>query len=218
MVSRTFLASILFIRIGTTSYHLWIEHPTYMLQNPMKFYSFLLLGFFVAFLMYTRSSTRFSNASASQAESHQEQAQKPLDTEARDRLQRAYTLNQPDLVLKLKSTLKEISGLTFIDEQHLAVVQDEKGKIYQLDIATGEIVGDERFDKDGDYEGIEFVDGEMYVLRSDGDVYRVDGWPPESDDAKKYETRLECQIRHGRPGLRSDQQRATDCLQGIRRR
>ena len=49
---------------------------------------------------------------------------------------------------------------------------------------------DDRFDKDGDYEGIEFVNGQMYVLRSDGDIFAVDGWPPESKDAKKYETIL----------------------------
>ena len=99
-----------------------------------------------------------------------------------------YLFDTPDLMLKLDGDLKEISGLTVFDENHLAAVQDEKGKIYLIDIESGEITEEDRFDDDGDYEGIEMVDGRMFVLRSDGDIFHTGTWPPKSKETQKYET------------------------------
>ena len=105
-------------------------------------------------------------------------------------IQEAYSFDEPQASFKLDSELKEISGLTVLDANRLAAVQDEKGKVFQIDLHTGEILQEDRFEKDGDYEGIERIDSVMYVLRSDGDVFRVDGWPPKSKNAKKFETAL----------------------------
>ena len=99
-----------------------------------------------------------------------------------------YSFDAPDITLKLDNDLREISGLTVFDENHLAAVQDEKGKIYLIDIESGEITEDDRFEDDGDYEGIEMVGGRMFVLRSDGDIFHTGNWPPKSKETEKYET------------------------------
>lgn len=101
-----------------------------------------------------------------------------------------YSFDKPNASFKLAGDLKEISGLSYLDAQHLIAVQDEKGKIFKLRISDGKIVDDYRFAKDGDYEGIELVDDEVYVLRSDGDLYRVRDWDRKKSDSKKFETDL----------------------------
>ena len=103
---------------------------------------------------------------------------------------KSYDFSSPDASFKLKSDLKEISGLTVLDDQHLAAIQDEKGKIFSIRISDGKIVEDKRFAKDGDFEGVELLGDTFYVLRSDGDIYEVTGWPTDDTDSKKFETFL----------------------------
>ena len=82
-----------------------------------------------------------------------------------------YNLDQPDAAFALPAELVEISGLTAFDSTHLAAVQDEEGIIYILDRETARITAQGRFSGDGDYEGIEIVDGIVWMLRSDGVLY-----------------------------------------------
>ena len=114
-----------------------------------------------------------------------------------------YDFNAPNSTIKLPKDLKEISGLDVLDDAHLVAIQDEKGKIFSIRMSDGEIQEDKRFGKDGDYEGIEVVDDLLYVLRSDGDVYRIRDWPSSDVDAKKYETFLG--TKHDTEGLAYDE-------------
>ena len=100
-----------------------------------------------------------------------------------------YDLTQPDKKWKLGSKLNEISGLTYLGDNLIACVQDEDGLIFQFDTKSGKIEGKSDFGKDGDYEGITVTDEHVYVLRSNGDLYRV---KKLTKDPKKkhYETRL----------------------------
>jgi uncharacterized protein YjiK len=106
------------------------------------------------------------------------------------RLRDAYQFDAPDAALELDKSLREISGLTVIDEAHLGVIQDEKGKVYKIRIEDGEIIGEERFEDDGDYEDIERVGEIYYVLRSDGDLFETGDWPLKEKDTRKHETWL----------------------------
>ena len=81
-----------------------------------------------------------------------------------------YDLSSPDTVLNLPADLAEISGLSYLDENHLAAVQDEKGKIFIIDIRDGTITREIKFGKKGDYAGIEIVQGSVYVVKSNGDI------------------------------------------------
>ncbi len=85
-----------------------------------------------------------------------------------------YQLNRPNETFLMIDELNEISGLTIAkDGQSLWAVQDEKGKLYQLDIKNGEVLRDIKFHKAGDYEGIEVVGDDVFVVKSTGTIYQV---------------------------------------------
>jgi len=102
----------------------------------------------------------------------------------------AYDLGSPDDIVVLPGRLKEISGLTLVDDTLLAAVQDEKGEVYLIDPSTGDVIDEFKFGKKGDYEGIELVDDTLYILRSDGDVYVIKDWRSKNRSTDKLETYL----------------------------
>lgn len=79
-----------------------------------------------------------------------------------------YDFENPTEKYDLPDKLKEISGLSYYKKNQLVCVNDEQGKIFIYDINDKKIVNKIPFDKDGDYEGVEVVDDEVFVLRSDG--------------------------------------------------
>lgn len=95
--------------------------------------------------------------------------------------------NNPDISLIPPSDLQEISGLSpaGIDSVLLSV-QDEKGIIFYLHKADGRILKSEKFSGKGDYEGIEMVGDDIFVVSSKGDIYLCDS----SGETKTYETFL----------------------------
>lgn len=117
-------------------------------------------------------------------------------------IQDEYSFHEPDASVKLEGELKEISGITLYDDQHLAAIQDERGKIYIIEMATGDVVDEDRFDDDGDYEDIVLLGETFYVLRSDGDVFEATGWPAKRDETIKHETILDS--KHDTEGLAYD--------------
>lgn len=84
-----------------------------------------------------------------------------------------YDILHPSAFYLLPDTLYEISGLTDIDSNRIGCVQDEKGLIFLYDLQKAKIISDSKFYLDGDYEGITRVGNDMYVLRSDGMLFRV---------------------------------------------
>jgi len=101
-----------------------------------------------------------------------------------------YDLAQPTARFKLRPALREISGLTVIDDTLIAAIQDERGAVYVLDVRTGESVRTIDFGGKGDYEGVEAVGDSLYVLRSDGDVYVLPNWRAGKLQVTKEETSL----------------------------
>jgi uncharacterized protein YjiK len=87
----------------------------------------------------------------------------------------AYNLNTPDNIFLLPEYLKEISGLSYLtDNDQLACVQDENAIIYIFDIDSGKIVNKYQFGRDGDYEGVAINHDTVFVLRSDGTIFKVE--------------------------------------------
>lgn len=102
-----------------------------------------------------------------------------------------YQLALPDKSWKLPKALAEISGLGFIDNFRLACVQDEKGNIYIFNLKTGVVESKIPFGDDGDYEGIEIIKHDAWVLKSNGALYRVaDYLHKAKPDVMKYTTSL----------------------------
>lgn len=69
--------------------------------------------------------------------------------------------------------LREVSGITAINDRLIAMVQDEEAIIYLYDIEKQEVVDEFGFNADGDYEDIELYNDVFYVLKSNGAIDKV---------------------------------------------
>ncbi len=86
----------------------------------------------------------------------------------------AYQLNKPASVAKLPKKLEEVSGLTYYKDGKLLCIQDEVAAAYVFDTRTGKVIEDIDFGGYGDFEGIEYVDGTIYALESNGMLSRFE--------------------------------------------
>ncbi len=101
-----------------------------------------------------------------------------------------YRFDQPVATFRLPPDLREISGLTVLDDAHLGAVQDEDGELYVIDQATGRVTAVVPFGPPGDYEGVERVGRRLFVLRADGALLELSGWRGEAAQARTVETGL----------------------------
>jgi uncharacterized protein YjiK len=102
-----------------------------------------------------------------------------------------YDLSEPDKEWKLPKKLVEISGLSTIDKNRLACVQDEKGNVYIFNLKEGEVESKIDFGDDGDYEGIELIGDDAWVLKSNGTLFEVsDFLNEENPTSTKHPTEL----------------------------
>lgn len=98
-----------------------------------------------------------------------------------------YTLSAPAENVTLPKELKEISGLTYYKDDKLLCVQDEEAVVYVYDTKKKKVVQDFGFGGYGDFEGIEYVNDEVYVLESNGNLFR---FKPESTQIGRTQTGL----------------------------
>jgi hypothetical protein len=84
-----------------------------------------------------------------------------------------YDLSKPERTVLLPLILHEVSGIALLDSTNVACVQDENGIVFIFDLQKDEIDGEIIFHSGGDYEGITRVDSTIYVLRSDGVLFRI---------------------------------------------
>ncbi|HET8885922.1 MAG TPA: SdiA-regulated domain-containing protein [Salinimicrobium sp.] len=75
---------------------------------------------------------------------------------------------------ELPSILKEISGLSFIDRNRVACIQDEDGILFIYNLDSSEIEKQIKFGGNADYEGVEIVNKIAYILLSDGNLIKID--------------------------------------------
>ena len=106
-----------------------------------------------------------------------------------------YEVNYPDDKYYLPYVLEEISGMAWKDGNVLAV-DDETGKVFEYSFDQRDIIHSIEFYKPSDFEGVEIVGNDIYILRSDGDLFKVDytsskesrGWKIENDLGDKNDT------------------------------
>ncbi len=95
-----------------------------------------------------------------------------------------YQVNTPDKTFTMPKELEEISGLSVSkDGKSLVAIQDENGIIFLVDKNTGKIVKETKFWEDGDYEGVEVVGEDIYVVKSSGTIYRM---AKNGEDVEKF--------------------------------
>lgn len=101
-----------------------------------------------------------------------------------------YSLSSPSITFVLDEDLREISGLSFQKGNKLLCINDEQGSIFQYDILKNEVIKKVKFGKSGDYEGIEIVGEDVFVLRSDGKLYQILDFENSSSETIKIKTGL----------------------------
>ncbi|RKS53000.1 uncharacterized protein YjiK [Gillisia mitskevichiae] len=95
---------------------------------------------------------------------------------------------QIDKSWNMPIVLEEISGISWIDQDHIACVEDEEAIIFIYNTKTSKIEKQIVFGEDGDYEGIALVGKDAYVLRSDGVLFEVLDYQEDSLEINQYST------------------------------
>src|SRR5690606_28514729 len=90
-----------------------------------------------------------------------------------------YNFSQPTEKIVLPKILHEVSGLTMIDQNTLACVQDELGIVFFYNLESKKIERQIQFAKEGDFEGITEVGDDIYILRSDGQLTKLKNYKSE---------------------------------------
>jgi len=102
-----------------------------------------------------------------------------------------YDLQKPNTAFEMPGRLEEISGLGLSpDGKNLVAVNDEKGRLYFLDKATGKVVKEVEFWKNGDYEGIEMIGNTVFVVKSTGTIYEVKNAAKSLPETQKFNSFL----------------------------
>jgi len=102
----------------------------------------------------------------------------------------------------MPNELEEISGISFIDDDRLACVQDEKGVVYIYNLRSSKVEKTIDFGDPGDYEGITMVGTTCYVLRSDGVLFKIEDL--DSDPKKTVEIETSLKREYNFEGLSYD--------------
>jgi uncharacterized protein YjiK len=101
-----------------------------------------------------------------------------------------YDLSHPVLVHELPAILQEVSGLTDIDREKIACVQDEDGTVFIYDLVSGAVSREIKFGGAGDYEGITRAGNNLYVLRSDGELFELVDFQSDKLKINTYDLKL----------------------------
>lgn len=92
----------------------------------------------------------------------------------------AYDLSHPDKEWKLPKELKEVSGNTFIDENHILLIEDSKPNLYLFNTKNGKVEKTITFAKQEkgqfDIEDVTLVGDIVYALQSHGRIYKIENW------------------------------------------
>ncbi|NEN23644.1 hypothetical protein G3O08_09030 [Cryomorpha ignava] len=109
----------------------------------------------------------------------------------------SYNFSKPNEKIVLPEILHEISGLTMIDQNSFACVQDEVGTVFFYNMETKKIVRQINFEKEGDYEAITEVGDDLYILRSDGQLTKLEKYESENFKIETYDTKVPAKDNEG---------------------
>jgi uncharacterized protein YjiK len=90
-------------------------------------------------------------------------------------LDRCHYAAVPEARAVLPHLLREISGLALVPPDRILTHDDERGRVYQLDLRTGRVGATWPLagEPPGDYEGIATLRDSLYLLSSDGVLLRM---------------------------------------------
>jgi hypothetical protein len=89
---------------------------------------------------------------------------------------------------KLPYVLREVSGISHMNDTKIACIQDEEGIIFIYDLEQQQIVKEIEFGPRGDYESIRIIDSVAYVMESSGKIYKIIDFESEQRKIELYKT------------------------------
>lgn len=102
-----------------------------------------------------------------------------------------YDLQVADDDFTLPPNLSEISGIAILPKSDkIAAIQDEQGVVFLLNKKTGAIDKEITFRDPGDYEDIAVVGKDIFVLKSNGTIYKINDFEADNQQVTKIETEL----------------------------
>ncbi len=84
-----------------------------------------------------------------------------------------YNFISPTKIWEMPISLNEISGINLLNDSTLLCNEDENGSLYFFNLLTGKVDKQIKFGKKGDYEDLAIVGDTIFVLRSDGNIFRL---------------------------------------------
>jgi len=84
-----------------------------------------------------------------------------------------YELSEPSEKYVLQRKITEVSGLSFIPPNQVALVEDENGIVYYFNLGEGKVTHKVEFERKGDFEDLKVFGDTAYVLRSDGTLFQL---------------------------------------------
>ena len=101
-----------------------------------------------------------------------------------------YDLSKPTRIIDLPGELMEISGLSYYTDNKLVCQHDEKEDLFVIDYLSCEIISKKKSGKSGDYEGVEQVNGSVFLLKSNGTITEYSNFNTNQQKRKSYKTKI----------------------------
>ena len=149
-------------------------------NTPVKIIAVILVPLFIA--MIIRFSTGVSSKSSGSKLETNEQGGKMHGNENKSvKIISAWLLPKE---------LNEVSGISWMDKDRFACVQDEIGKVFIYNTRSTLVENEIPFAGNGDYEGIAIVEKTIYVLQANGTIFEITDYSSPKRSVKLYETHL----------------------------
>ena len=96
------------------------------------------------------------------------------------RVSQEYHSDGPAVTFELPDGLRENSddtyaGIEYLEDDLPAAVKDGRGRVYLIDPSAGDVLKRIEFGKKGDYEDVKAASERLYMLRSTGTLFRIEG-------------------------------------------
>jgi hypothetical protein len=98
-----------------------------------------------------------------------------------------YNLLQPDRKIKLPFELNEISALSYFTGNQLICLHDEKADVFLVDYMTESVTKKVDSKSFGDYEGLEYADESIWLIRNDGELTEIKSPGTKNENKTIYE-------------------------------
>jgi hypothetical protein len=97
-----------------------------------------------------------------------------------------YKMTEPHRY-RVRESMTEISGIVLSpDEHHIYSINDEQGKIFEIDVSANKPYSSSKFDRSGDYEDLVNTSKGWIVLKSNGTLYQIQDIFTDSVSSVEY--------------------------------